>query len=163
MCSSAWRGYHQRNREIHLTSALAKAARSGRRRRPRSRSRWWRDAHPGFGIGCVFLQSVMMSCEATGAGGFQGADKAGGRAARRPVISYRQSAPQISIKDRSVKIVSPETTSEMAAKTMLGWPLLVAATSINCIKRRDVISAKRRSWRRVPKGAAPPPADEGRK
>jgi hypothetical protein len=43
----------------------------------------------------------------------------------------------------------------MAAKTTLGWPLLVAATSINCIRRLDVIPAKSWSWRRVPKGRSP--------
>jgi hypothetical protein len=43
----------------------------------------------------------------------------------------------------------------MAAKMTLGWPLLVAATSINCIRRLDVIPAKRGSWRRVPKGRSP--------
>jgi hypothetical protein len=53
-----------------------------------------------------------------------------------------QSAPQSPIKDRSVKIVSAETTSEIAAKTTLGWPLLVAATLINSMRRRVVISAK---------------------
>jgi hypothetical protein len=56
-----------------------------------------------------------------------------------------QSAPQSPIKDRSVKIVSAETTSEIAAKTTLGWPLLVAATLINSMRRRVVISAK--CWR----------------
>jgi hypothetical protein len=44
-----------------------------------------------------------------------------------------------SIATLNVMTVSAETSKEIAAKTMLGWPLLAAAPSINCIRRLEVI------------------------
>jgi hypothetical protein len=44
----------------------------------------------------------------------------------------------------------------MGAKTTLGWPLLMAATWINCIRRLDVIRPNAGVGAAFRRGAAPP-------
>jgi hypothetical protein len=44
-----------------------------------------------------------------------------------------------SIKHLTVKVIIAETTSETITKTRWGWPLLLAAASINCIRRLTMV------------------------
>jgi hypothetical protein len=63
-----------------------------------------------------------------------------------------------SIKHLTVKVIIAETTSETITKTRWGWPLLVAAASINCIGRLTMVPVQGDAV----KGARPRlPADEG--
>jgi hypothetical protein len=63
-----------------------------------------------------------------------------------------------SIKHLTVKVIIAETTSETITKMRWGWPLLVAAASINCIRRLTMVPVQGDAV----KGARPRlPADEG--
>jgi hypothetical protein len=63
-----------------------------------------------------------------------------------------------STKHLTVKVIIAETTSETITKTRWGWPLLVAAASINCIGRLTMVPVQGDAV----KGARPRlPTDEG--